>query len=182
MTRAFQQGEDDQSSETEEDLSSVYSKGRTTAANLNFTSEHHESSEDFGHKRKHVTTDVDSMKKNSSLPASVIRHTRDEPRHISSPPVNANTTPELINEAEDYAQANSPSNVYDDGHAVASPSHFIWYARDKCFFFKSQIDRHYVIHSGERSFCCQICEQKLVNVESTVPTTGSPNLCRQERR
>ncbi|GBN41435.1 Zinc finger protein 468 [Araneus ventricosus] len=126
----------------------------------------------------------------SSLSASVIRHTRDEPRHISSPPVNANTTPELgvysgtpgwvrfrtlttepnptggtridplITEAEDYAQANSSSNVYDDGHAVASPSHFICYACDKCFIFKSQLDRHYVIHSGERSFSCQICEQK----------------------
>ncbi|GBN55583.1 hypothetical protein AVEN_121349-1, partial [Araneus ventricosus] len=55
--------EDDQSSETEEDLSGVDSKGRTTAANLNVTSEHHQSSEDFGHKRKHETTDVDSMKK-----------------------------------------------------------------------------------------------------------------------
>ncbi|GBM38295.1 Zinc finger protein 333 [Araneus ventricosus] len=96
----------------------------------------------------------------SSLPPSVIQRTRDEPRHISSPPVNANKTPELITEAEDYTQDNSSSNVYDDGHAVAGPSHFICDACDECFFFKSQIDRHYVIHSGEKSFSCQICEQK----------------------
>ncbi|GBN90349.1 hypothetical protein AVEN_216755-1, partial [Araneus ventricosus] len=174
--------EDDQSSETEEDLSSVDSKGRTTAANLNVTLEHHESSEDIHFNIAETPSNKAESGISSSLPTSVIRHTRDEPRHISSPPVNANTTPELINEAEDYAQANSSSNVYDDGHAVASPSHFICYACDKCFFFKSQLDRHYVIHSGERSFCCQICEQKLVNVESAVPTSGSPILCRQERR
>ncbi|CAL1286150.1 unnamed protein product [Larinioides sclopetarius] len=149
------------------------------------------SSEDLSHKRKLESTNADSVKiarpffgtkqqqeihfditvtpSNtvesgipSSLPTSVIRHTRDEPLHISIPLVNINTTPELINEAQDNAQVGSSFNIRDSVQD-AGPSHFICDVCHKCFFFKSQFDRHYAIHSEVKPFSCHICEQKFAD-------------------